>query len=478
MNYNMNMPHKKNFNAPTVLTIFGATGDLMKKKLTPALFHLWNRGWLPDKCAIVGFARKDLGDNGFRSMAVNFSGGMAGIVKKDFESFAELWRYQRGNFSDSNSYAALARNLESIDEAWGMCSNKLFYLAVPPQFYEEIFTHLANSGLTKPCSDETGWTRVLVEKPFGSDLKTAERLDAMLGKLFKEEQVFRIDHYLAKESVQNILALRFSNSIFESSWDGRAIEKVEIKMLEEAGVEERGAFYDRVGTLRDVGQNHMLQMLALIAMERPAVFVASEIRKARAAALYALRPVSRDQLKRDTRRAQYIGYRQEGGVSPDSKTETYFRLAAFIDNPRWEGVPFNLESGKRLNRSVVETFVTFKHVDPCLCPPDRHVQNVLYFQLQPNQEVAVSFWTKRPGVAMELEERPLALNYSGIEKNGELVDAYEKILLDCISGDQTLFASTEEVMASWKFIDSVLDGWKNNEVPLLVYEPESAGPIV
>lgn len=464
------------FNIPTVFVIFGATGDLMRRKLVPALFHLYKKEQLPTMTRIVAFSRRDIDTDAYRKVAAEFLEEFVHVSRDEAQKFLNLFQYQKGDFQDKESYFSLAKALNAVDEEWGVCSNKLFYLAVPPQFYKEIFNYLAESSLTKPCSDEMGWTRVLVEKPFGSNLKTAQELDALLGTLFQEEQIFRIDHYLAKEAVQNILAIRFSNSIFESSWDGRTVEKIEIKLLEEIGIEGRGLFYDSVGALRDVGQNHMLQMLALIAMNRPASFIADDIRKERTRLLKELQFLSEREVAENTARGQYNGYREEPGVAARSQTETYFRLTAHVENDRWRDVPFYLESGKRLYRSAVEIIVTFRHVEPCLCPKNTHFQNVLYFQLQPNQEISVSFYAKRPGLKMELEEKALLFNYQSTFDRGEFVGAYEKILLDCISGDQTLFTSTEEIAASWKYIDAITEGWSNNAVPLFEYDPGTGGP--
>ncbi|MDP3784538.1 MAG: hypothetical protein Q8R12_00445, partial [bacterium] len=348
------------------------------------------------------------------------------------KKFSSLFRYQQGFFDASEGYKNLKNVLEMHDRKWNTCANKLFYLAVPPEYYKQIFKNLASSHLTDPCSPKaglvpleinhvpvdrakygeternsshanhsrkslTGWNRIIVEKPFGKNLKTAEELDKMLGRLFKEEQVYRIDHYLGKETVQNILAFRFSNSFLDPAWNKEYIEEISIRLLESGGVEDRGDFYDGLGALRDVGQNHLLQLLALFTMENPGTFEGNSIRQKRGELLKSLRIPESREIFSDARRGQYEGYRSLEGVSSRSLTETYFWIKAFLDTPRWRGVPIILESGKGLPESKAEVRVTFRHHTPCLCPESRHVQNVLRYHIQPKEGVSTSFWVKRPG---------------------------------------------------------------------------------
>lgn len=467
-------------NIPTIFVVFGATGDLMFKKIVPSLFHLFEKNKLPARFSIVGFSRQDLSNEAFDKYIFEGLLRHKDVDVKSCENFCQIFSYHKGLFQEKSNYVSLAKRLKAIDDSWGVCSNKLFYLAVPPQFYETIFKNLAASGLTKPCSAEEGWSRVLVEKPFGKDLKTAQALDAMLGKLFKEEQIYRIDHYLAKEMLQNILSFRFSNNLFEQSWDNRSIEKIEIRLWEKIGVEERGSFYDGVGALQDVGQNHMLQMLALVSMEHPLNFEAKAIRQKRAEILKTLLPSSESEIKRFSFRAQYQGYRKIQGVNPNSVTETYFKIRAFLSSPRWQGVPIILDSGKRLKEQRKEIEIIFKHPIPCLCPPQEkeYYTNKIIISLEPEEAITIHFWSKKPGLEFEMEKRTFNFLFRQPQQKSQYIQEYEKLLLDAICGDQTLFISTEEVAAMWRFIDPIVSGWQKNLVPLAEYLPDTDKPIL
>lgn len=463
-------------NIPTVLVIFGATGDLMTKKITPALFNLYRKGKLPKLFRVIGVARRDLSREEFHdhvTQILKTSDEWSGN-KKEAEKFLEFFYYHQGKFEERSDYDSLAVDLGRIDGEWKVCSNKLFYLAVPPQFYEMIFKHLAGSGLTIPCGPDEGWTRVLVEKPFGRDEDTAEKLDLLLAKLFKEEQIYRIDHYLAKEMLQNILSFRFSNNIFEEGWNNRFIEKIEVRLLEKIGAEGRGIFYDEVGALRDVGQNHLLQMLAFVTMDHPKSYDAEVIRNARAALLKNLVPPKKKDIANHTFRAQYEGYRDIKGVKRGSKTETYFKIRGELDTPRWKGVPIYFESGKRLKSAVKEIVITYKHVSPCLCPPGAgHYNNKMIITLEPEEGIKITFLAKKPGLQMEVEPRELQFTYRHKNQKTQYVEEYEKLLLDCIEGNQMLFLSTDEVKAMWHFIDPVIRWWREGIVPLETYKPDS-----
>lgn len=462
---------------PTILIIFGATGDLAQRKLLPALFHLYSNGYLPQHFHIVGFAKTKQSTDSYRDFVRTIIQNKTTARPEELDEFLRLVSYYTGHFEDANAYPQLATALQHLDEQdFGVCSNKLFYLAVPPNYYDTIFEHLATSGLTIPCGGNEGWTRVLVEKPFGRDLATAQALDQKLGKLFQEEQIFRIDHYLAKETVQNILSFRFANALFEPVWNHEYINHVSIRVWETIGVGQRASFYEDVGALRDFGQNHLLQMLALTAMEDPKVLEASAVRAARAAVLGQLQPISLDNLSEHTVRGQYRGYRDETH-STDSQTETYFRLTAHVDNDRWRGVPFILESGKRMAENKAEITVVFDEKPSCVCPPDDNQdhQNILTFRIQPDEGISLRFWTKKPGLTTELEPKQLSFYYRDSDTELELPDAYEKVLYDCIRGDQTLFASTEEVAAAWSFITPILANWSTT--PLHLYDPDTAGPL-
>ncbi|MBI2644142.1 MAG: glucose-6-phosphate dehydrogenase [Candidatus Wildermuthbacteria bacterium] len=457
---------------PSVFVIFGATGDLMRRKLAPALFRLYQKKMLPPLFQIVGFSRRELTNEEFRKEVQTILEQYAPTAKEQIREFVRSLLYQQGLFERRKGYKDLAQLLGMRDREWRVCSNKLFYLAVPPQYYKTIFRNLAASGLTVPCGPEEGWTRVIVEKPFGKNLRTAQELDHLLGKLFKEEQIYRIDHYLGKETVQNVLAFRFSNSFLQDSWHKDAIEQISIHLLEQEGVEERG-FYEGVGALRDVGQNHILQLLALFTMENPGSFDAVSIRKKRAEVLQSLEKVTPKMLAQRTIRGQYEGYRKEKGISSQSQTETYFRIKTFLHVPRWRGVPFILESGKKLDEEKVEVVVTFKHLTPCLCPPGAHSQNMLRYIIQPQERVDISFWVKKPGAEMIIQEKSFTFDYRKAFETEEFSDAYERLLWSVINGDQTLFVSTDEIVASWKFIDPVVRAWQKNRVALLTYPQNS-----
>lgn len=455
---------------PTTLIIFGATGDLAERKLIPALFDLYLKKLLPKRFNVVGVSRKEKSDNEFREFAVgSIKNKKSRYSKRALEEFLKILTYQQGDILSADFYKNLSKVLAEKDKTFGQCSNKLFYLAVPPSLYDSIFQNLADSGLSVAYSGESGWSRILVEKPFGNNLETAQKLDRKLGFLFNENQIFRIDHYLAKETSQNILAFRFSNALFEPIWDRDHINKIEIKLLEESGIAGRGAFYDGVGALRDVGQNHILQMLAFVAMEDPKELNAEIIRKNRAEILAKLRPIDPANIKRFVSRGQYSGYQNEKNVDAKSDTETYFKICAYIDSARWQGVPFVLESGKKMKKNLTEICVYFKEPESCLCPleAEKHHQSVLTFHIQPKEGISVLFWSKKPGFKMELEPRELSFNYDAAKEIGAAPDAYERILYDCIEGDQTLFASTEEVEAAWRFITPILENWK--KLPLEIY---------
>lgn len=463
------MPPKSGPLAPTILVVLGVTGDLAKKKILPALAHLQALKILPKQFKVVGFSRRPWQDSDLRSYA-------ASILKEEpAGEFLEKLHYAQGTFENRASYGDLAAKLKAIDAEWGICSNKLFYLAVPPSSYRPILEHLASSGLTEPCGGDAGWTRVLVEKPFGSDLASAEALDELLCKLFKEEQIYRIDHYLAKEMLQNILVFRFTNDLFRDIWNNRHIARIDISTPETLGVEDRGPFYDSVGTLRDVGQNHLLQMLALITMDYPAGFTAASIRAERARILSHLEPPAPAEIGQSTFRAQFRGYREIRGVAPDSETETYFRAMARLNHPDWQGVPIYMEAGKRMGTQKKEIVITLRHSAPCLCPAGApHYEDRIIIRSEPREEIVVQFWVKKPGFKFALEER--AMEFRLREDNSrrqQYTEEYEKLLLDCIAGDQTLFVSSAEIRPMWRFTDAIRRGWNRGKAPLHEYEPDT-----
>ena len=463
-------------NIPTIFAAFGATGDLMRRKVLPALFYSYKKGELPKMFRVVGFSRREWSDEQFRAYVkeVLEEHAKGKITDGTLEPFLAVFKFQRGEFGDKASYDGLKQTFDTLDREWGVCSNKLFYLSVAPEYYELILGELSRSGLTDPCEPDQGWTHVIVEKPFGMDLQTAKQVDELLAKLFKENQIYRIDHYLAKEMLQNILTFRFSNNLFEIPWGNELIESIYIRVLEQIGVEKRGPFYDGVGALRDVGQNHLLQMLALVTMEHPESFEAAAIQKKRAEILDTLDILSDEAIKKSTFRGQYEGYRDIEGVVPSSDTETYFKIRATMSSPKWKGVPMIMESGKRLGEPLKEIVVTFKHPMPCLCPPNSpHHKNEVIFRMEPREEILIEFWAKSLGLTFATERREFHYMLREQSEHVPYVEEYAKLLLDCIRADQTLFIGTDEIRAMWRYVDPILEAWRKNAVPLATYKPDT-----
>ncbi len=466
------LPESIRETTPTIFVIFGATGDLALHKLLPALYDLYLKDILPLKFEIVAFARRPFTDVSFRDLA------KIEILKKPVDEskilvFLERIKFTQGLFDTIESFEKLGHFLLNIDQnTFGACSNKLFYLAVPPNYYESIIVNLSSSGLTIPCGGDEGWTRVLIEKPFGQNLASAERLDLLLGKLFEENQVFRIDHYLAKETIQNILSFRFGNGIFEPLWNNESISRIEIELYEKEGIGNRGNFYDSVGALRDVGQNHMLQMFALVAMDKPKRFDAESIRKNRSKALVHLKHIHSKNIGTNVRRMRYKGFLNEQGVMNDSKTETFFSFTAFSTESKWKDVPFVFSSGKALNLSETSIKVYFRNPESLfLDSSDKPLQNILTFRIQPTEGIDIVFASKTQNQSSVVEARTLSFEYSALGSNLKSVSAYEKVLIDAVRGDQTLFISTEEMRAEWEFIMPIIEGWK--DLPLDEYEKNS-----
>lgn len=429
-------------NLPLKIVIFGGTGDLVRKKIIPALFDLYRNGFLQENFEVLGVSRKILSDTDYQSWV------KVSLIDKDYqadfvEEFVKKCSYTSADISKKDTLKDLS---DKLNKETG---NYLYYLAITPNLYELAFMNIAECGFMNPAN---GWDRVLVEKPFGNDLGHAKKLDELLGKLFKEEQIFRIDHYLAKETLQNILSFRFANSIFEPIWNDSYIEDVHIKMYESFDVDNRANFYDAVGALKDVGQNHILQMLALVAMEEPASLDFKSIRESRA---NVLEKVSIDD---GFVRGQYVGYKDISGINPETKTETYFSLKAKIDTPKWSKTNFYLSSGKALNETITVIDVVFKE-------KGEDVRNIITFEIQPKQQIRILFWHKEGGFDYKVDSKELIFDAS---EKVRIPDAYEKVLFDAIKGDQTLFVSTREVLAQWSFIEKVLESWK--DIPITKYE--------
>ena len=463
---------------PTSIVLLGATGDLAQKKLLPALADLYLKGVLPEQLRIFAFAHSDDTTEQYREFAREHIQKKRGHTDESLDAFLKKIVYIKGDFNDRESFEETKRQLEAFDTEIGMCASKLFYLAVPPAFYDNIFEQIAATKLDQPCVIGEGWTRVLVEKPFGSDLDHAHKLEDKLSVLFKEEQIYRIDHYLAKDALQNILAFRFSNVLFEDKWNKKFVESVTIKVHEQFDVSTRGAFFDGVGALRDVGQNHMLQMLALIAMENPETLEADSLRARRAEVLQSLIIPKEKELGETIVKGQYDDYRKTKNVAEDSKTETYFALKTYLNNRRWKGVPFYLEHGKAMKESKTEITVRFRSSKNCVCgnsKPHDH-PNYVRFTISPDQKITIRFWVRKPGLKYELEPNDLVFDRAHAIKNGsiEIADAYEEVLFDAICGDQTSFVSNAEQAAAWKYVTAILALW--HDVEPQHYTQQSDGP--
>ena len=470
----------KNINEiPSIFTVLGVTGDLAAKKIIPSLWNLFKNRLLPKRLLIIGFSRQDLSTEDFQNLILKALDEHTDVkVDKenflDFLKFFNLFYYQKGNFDDENTFKELSDVITKTEDKWGLCSNKLFYLAVPPKSFEPIFRNLANVKLNLPCGGELGWTRILVEKPFGLNLKEAHELQDLLSKYFKEEQIYRIDHYLFKEIIQGIENFRFSNNLFEKTWDNTMIESIQIRLMESIGVEGRGGFYDPVGAFRDVGQNHLLAMLNAITMQYPSGIGADAVRENRADILKSLAPWTEETLQKNTFRAQYKDYKKIEGVKPDSTTETYFAMKTELLHPDWEGIPIYMEAGKCMSEARKEIIITLKQPALCLmCEAGAHAPNSITFGIEPKDEINIRFWAKKPGYVSAIEERNFSFFLYEKQEKNQYVEEYAKIIYTSMAGDQTPFLSVGEVMASWEFADPVTDSWTRNEVPLIEYDMDT-----
>lgn len=454
---------------PTALVMFGGTGDLAETKLYPALFHLFKRGSLPQSFKVLGISRKTLEVEVYRQQVMSWiSHADQTASAADRSRFVNHVDYLAGDFNQPLTYEAIAEYLKAFDGEVKQCASKLFYLAVPPSLYAGIFKSLDEASLLKLCDGGTTHARILVEKPFGRDLSTAKALEADLCLRFTEDQIYRIDHYLAKEAIENIIALRFANSILSDSWQHEQIESINVRLLEKKDVANRGAFYDGVGALRDVGQNHVLQILALLAMSPSSISDVAAIRQARARVISELESPSRFV------KGQYAGFRNSAGVDAASTTETYFYIETKLKSERFHGIPITLEAGKALATAVSDVTITFKprvRFSNLTEPHIKDLRNVLKIQFSPKQTITLTLWVKKPGFTTELEERELVLSESTAE-DAYSPEAYERVLYDCIIGDQTRFVSGAEVMAAWRFITPLLN---DTPGPLKIYEPGSSG---
>jgi len=459
---------------PTSVVIFGASGDLTKRKLVPALYSLHTKDRLQEKINIVGFSRRPFSHDEFRQLLLSGMQELAGVipVEDDWKQFSQNLWYVSGDLNEVSDYENLRTFLHQLE---GEPSNRLYYLATAPLLFPVIIDQLGRLEMTQ---EDNGWRRVVIEKPFGSDLVSAIELNKAVHVVFDERQVYRIDHYLGKETAQNILYFRFLNTIFEPIWNRNFIDHVQITVAENVDVEHRAGYYDQAGVMRDVFQNHLLQLLALVAMEPPATFDADSVRNEKVKVLRAVRPISLG----DTVRAQYEGYCQTEGVSSRSQTPTYTAIKLFIDNWRWQGVPFYLRTGKALATKTSELVIEFKAPPHVMFElPDDYVltPNQLSLCIQPDEGIHLRFETKVPGSPQETRSVDMEFHYRSSFKGESLPDAYQRLLLDVLNGDASLFTRSDEIELAWSKVDPVLEGWASSPQasPLVSYIPGSWGPL-
>jgi glucose-6-phosphate 1-dehydrogenase len=480
---------------PCTMVICGATGDLTNRKLAPALYNLMLGGFLPPEFSVVGFARRELTEEAFRRQlldSINRYSRNRPAKASIWESFSRGISYQQGEFTDPDAFRSLATLLDRIDRDRGTSGNRLFYLAVPPVLYPAIVRHLGAAGLTGSTGEgggRRGWSRVIVEKPFGYDLDSARTLNREIRTQFDETQIYRIDHYLGKETVQNLAVFRFGNGLFEPIWNRRYIDSVQITVAETVGVEGRGEFYDQTGALRDIVQNHALQLLAMFAMEPPVEFSATDLRDEKLKVLRAVKPMAPEEVAAATVRGQYVtgwvegarlsSYRDEPEVDPQSETETFVALRLAIDSWRWAGVPFYLRTGKALPSRVTEIAVQFKRAPLALfarAAPFQIDPNILAIRVQPDEGILIRFGAKVPGPGLMIRNVNMDFRY-GSSFAVDSPDAYETLLLDAMIGDPSLFTRGDEVERAWQILDPIIDAWRaGSGGPLHFYAAGNWGP--
>jgi len=470
---------------PCAIVMFGASGDLAQRKLLPALFDLARHGCLAPRFRLLGFARSPLSDDDFRSKASEAMHKTDEGNDAHAQEFLKNIHYFEGDYDDPEVFERLSDRLEQLDRAGNLGGNRLFYLATPPEVYPRIIEHLGNAGLAKPKGDKS-WSRVIIEKPFGHDLASARALNAKVLSVFEEEQVYRIDHYLGKETVQNLLVFRFGNGIFEPLWNRNYVDHVQITAAESLGVERRAAFYEHAGALRDMIQSHVLQLTSLVAMESPAKFEANSVRNEKIKILQCIRPFTEESVKKNVVRGQYgpgvingenvPGYRSEPGVNPKSTTDTFVALRLDVDNWRWSGVPFYLRTGKRLPRQATELAIRFKQAPHMVFGGENVEPNALVLNIQPNEGISLSFGAKAPGGEMRIS--PVNMNFRYQDAfGGETREAYATLINDCIRGEATLFDRADSVEAAWALVDPILRNWKEDKaVDFPNYPAGSQGP--
>ncbi|ADO80021.1 TPA: glucose-6-phosphate dehydrogenase [Haemophilus influenzae] len=463
------------------IVIFGASGDLTHRKLIPALYNLYKIGRLSENFSVLGVARSDLNDETFREKMRESLIHNEETTPDTLDAFCSHLYYQAVNTSDAQDYGKLVPRLDDLHDKYQTCGNTFYYMSTPPSLYGVIPECLAAHGLN---TEEYGWKRIIVEKPFGYDEKTAQTLDVQIHRFFEEHQIYRIDHYLGKETVQNLLVLRFSNGWFEPLWNRNFIDYVEITGAESIGVEERGGYYDGSGAMRDMFQNHLLQVLAMVAMEPPAIINANSMRDEVAKVMHSLRPLTSEDMENNLVLGQYTaaeingkmekGYLEEKGVPANSRTETYIALRCEIENWRWAGVPFYVRTGKRLPARVTEIVIHFK-TTPHPVFSQNAPENKLIIRIQPDEAISMRFGLKKPGAGFEAKEVSMDFRYADLA-GAQVLTAYERLLLDAMKGDATLFARTDAVHAAWKFVQPILD-YKANGGRIHEYEAGTWGPV-
>ena len=464
---------------PITLVIFGASGDLTRRKLIPALASLHSKGRLPPDLSILGVARSDMGDAEFHTMLEEFLGndGMSRPTPDQWADFTSRLHYIHGDVTSAEDIEEVKRKLADI-EGEGNGGNRLYYLSLAPSLYQPAITGLGNAGMAE---DNDGWRRLVVEKPFGTDLASARELNDIAHSVFREDQVFRIDHYLGKETVQNLLVFRFANAIFEPVWNRNYIDHVQITVAETLRIDERGEYYDQTGILRDMFQNHLLQLLTLVAMEPPHAFEAEALRNEKVKVLSAIRRIHAEDVGRHAIPGQYRSYRDEPGVSPDSETATYAALRLYVDNWRWQGVPFYLRSGKALRSKSTEIIIQFRNPPHMLFPlaEDEDIPaNTLAIFVQPDEGFHLEFQTKTPEAGLQMRKAELEFHYHEAFSGQAIPDAYERLLLDALNGDASLFTRADEIEQAWGIVDPLISGLDLPQAPRPYYYSEGSwGPV-
>lgn len=463
---------------PSTIVIFGAAGDLTRRKLVPALFELFRKGRLPEGTRIVGTSRSELSDQAWRDILAKHAQTFLGeSFKPDlWTKFAAQVHFCPGDATQAESFTRLAKYLTELEG--GQPAQRLYYLSTSPDLYAPIVARLGAAGM---ADDKAASRRVIIEKPFGTNLETGRKLNDDVHAVFREDQVYRIDHYLGKETVQNLLVLRFANSIFEPVWNRNYVDHVQITVAEEVAVGSRGGYYDHSGVLRDMFQNHLLQLLMVTAMEAPARYSPDLVRNEKVKVLQSIRPLSGDAIRKHTLRGQYQGYRQETGVPADSQTATFAALRLYVDNWRWQGVPFYLRSGKLMSCRTTQIVIQFREPPHSLFGGGKSEPtfgaNRMVIQIQPAEGIQLNFQTKVPDQGMKLRTTDLDFRFRQ-SFGGELPDAYQRLILDALGGDASLFARGDEVELAWKIVDPIQVAWDQGEgPPLRIYEPGVWGPV-